>query len=158
MLAVNFLYTTHIGSTNCIGLFAFLQKNFIKWWFLRLTTLWFQLEDMFLINKHASKHCTSHGPIKIHTCKGICNSCKVVFIKGAPKSASKLSSCLAHMSQRLLECQGVVQKAFWWNVLYLFDAQAVLFTCRILSAPFMKPVGHRRCYNHLWCLVIGTTE
>ena len=39
----------------------------------------------FPINKHASRHCTSHGPIKRHTCK-------VVFMKGAPKSASKLST------------------------------------------------------------------
>ena len=43
------------------------------------------------INSHASRHWKSHDPIKRHTYKGICNRCWVVFIKGAPRSASKLS-------------------------------------------------------------------
>ena len=41
-------------------------------------------------------------------------------------------------------------KNFPMECFYLFDAQAVLFTFRILSAPFMKPVGHKRSYPHVW--------
>ena len=44
------------------------------------------------INSHASRHWKSHNPIKRHTYKGICNGCYFDFIKGAPRSASKLSN------------------------------------------------------------------
>ena len=50
------------------------QSDFL---YLRCT-LWFQLED------------NQSNPINRHTYKGICNRCWVVFIRGAPKSASKL--------------------------------------------------------------------
>ena len=47
--------------------------------------------------------------------------------------------------------QWVAQKAFRWNILLIFDEQAVLFTFRILSPPFfMKPVGHKRSSTYVW--------
>ena len=36
--------------------------------------------------------------------------------------------------------------------MFFFDAQAVLFNFRILSAPLMKPVGHSRNYAQVWVL------
>ena len=55
----------------------------------------------------------------------------------------------AHMSLRPLKSRWIVQKAFRWNVLVLFDTQAVIFTFCILSAPFVKPVGHKRNCTHV---------
>ena len=53
-------------------------------------TLWCQLEDMFQLIVMPQGIEKSHDQINRHTYKGICNRCLVVFIKGAPKSASKL--------------------------------------------------------------------
>ena len=56
---------------------------------LSVSTLRFQLEDMFQI-VDTPQSIKVYKPIKRHTYKGICNRCQVVFIKGAPRSASKL--------------------------------------------------------------------
>ena len=54
----------------------------------------------------------------------------------------------AHMSLRPLKSRWIVQKAFRWNVLVLFDTQAVISFFCISSAPFVKPKGHKRSCAH----------
>ena len=59
------------------------------------------------INRHTSRHWKSHTPIKRHTYKGLYNRCNFVFIKGAPRSASKLSTDpIKRHGSYFLKCTG----------------------------------------------------
>ena len=74
------------------GVIGIVMTRWLTWYTHRSHRSWRVVLKKYwtVVNSHAPRHWKSNDPINRHAYKGICNRCWVIFIKGAPRSASKL--------------------------------------------------------------------